>query len=89
MMDISAITRHYFKCPSFIEVFENDVNRRILGMVEANDKIKLDDLANECRKLGIKCDSCRSQQKSGEHKYIIWISSGNVPRNASSLPVIL
>ncbi|KAM3179025.1 hypothetical protein ACTXT7_001424 [Hymenolepis weldensis] len=42
-------------------VFENDVYCQILGMVEANDEITLEDLANECRKLDIKCDSSRNQ----------------------------
>ncbi|VUZ39342.1 unnamed protein product, partial [Hymenolepis diminuta] len=43
--------------------------------------ITLEDLANECRKLGIRCDGSLSLQKSGEHNCINRISNEMASQN--------
>ncbi|VDL23737.1 unnamed protein product [Hymenolepis diminuta] len=70
-------------------IYPTDICFRILRMIDASDKIALVDLANECLKLDIKCDSGMNQQKSGESNYVNGISSEKVFQNVSSLTKLL
>lgn len=54
-------------------------------MLEASDKTILEDIADECIKLDIKCGSGMNQQNSGEHSYVNQIYSETMCQNVSTL----
>ncbi|VUZ55846.1 unnamed protein product [Hymenolepis diminuta] len=54
-------------------------------MIEENDNITLEDLANKQRKLYIRLDSSRNQQKCGELDYVNGISTVTVSDNVFNL----
>ncbi|VUZ52231.1 unnamed protein product [Hymenolepis diminuta] len=53
-------------------------------MIITNDKVPLEDIANECINSNINRDSGMNQQSSDEHNYVNRISSENASGNAAT-----
>ncbi|KAM3180299.1 hypothetical protein ACTXT7_016556 [Hymenolepis weldensis] len=77
LCDFSANSKDRFKCLPFLVVLGNFA---IMIMLEAVEKITLEDNANKCINLDFKCDGSMNQQNSGGHSYINGISSETVPK---------
>lgn len=83
-----AIMKDPFKCllllSGFKELCQTDICCRILGMLQASDSITLENLANESRKLKIKCDNGMNQQDLVRTNMLMEVPM-KLPENVSSL----
>ncbi|VUZ53153.1 unnamed protein product [Hymenolepis diminuta] len=87
--DLADIQEGSFQMPTDFygssRALSNGCLCRIFRMIEGDDDIKLEGLANECGKLDVKCGRGMNPQKSGGHHHANRISSEAVSWSVSSL----